>query len=247
MCDDHDKHKRDQYERIGGRVSIFSRNGIWYANWLDSDGIQARRSLRTRSKKEARLRALKFDVQIEHGEAPRSIKIASIDAAIAAYDDYLVAEGRAKKTLTKYRKVFERVMKIAASRDVVDMRGINLTFADAYRKSRADADAAPKTLHLEMTVLKQLANFACCRELVDKNRLAELKLKRPKNTPQPWWTLRQLNLILTTCLKSPYHSLYSILAWTGLRIGEAKPILGRYRLRTACCARPREVDRSRKE
>jgi integrase len=222
MCDDHDKQKRDQYEKIGDRVSIFSRHGVWYANWLDSDGKQARRSLRTRSKKEARLRALKLDVQIEHGEAPRRQKTASIDAVIATYDDYLVAEGRAKKTLTKYRKVFERVKHIAASRDVLDMRGIDLSFADAYRKSRADVEAAPKTMHLEMTVLKQLVNFAFRRELVDKNRLSDLKLKRPKNTPQPWWTLPQLNLILAASAKSPYHSLYSLLGWTGLRIGEAK-------------------------
>lgn len=77
-------------------------------------------------------------------------------------------------------------------------------------------------MHLEMTVLKQLVNFAFRRELIDKNRLGGLTLKRPKNTPQPWWTLPQLNLILAASAKSPYHSLYSLLGWTGLRIGEAK-------------------------
>jgi len=222
MKDHNDKPKRDQYERIGDRVSIYSRNGLWYANWVDSDGKQVRRSLRSRSKKQARLKALKLDAQIEQGETPQRPKAASIEVTIKAYDDYLVAEGRAKKTLSKYRKVFERVKDLAAIRGVMDMRGIDLSFADAYRKSRADAQAALKTMHLELTVLKQLVNFAYRREMVDKNKLSELKLKRPKNTPQPWWTLPQLNLILSASSKSPYHSLFSLLGWTGLRIGEAK-------------------------
>jgi integrase len=75
---------------------------------------------------------------------------------------------------------------------------------------------------LEMTGLKQIVNFAFRREWVDKNRLSELKLKRPKNTPRPWWTLPQLNSILTESAKSPDISLYSLLGWTGIRIGEAK-------------------------
>jgi integrase len=52
--------------------------------------------------------------------------------------------------------------------------------------------------------------------------LEDLKLKRPKCTPQPWWTLPQLDLILKAATGSPYHALFSVLAWTALRIGEAK-------------------------
>ena len=173
---------------------------------------------RCRSKKEARLRALKLEAEIEKGHSPHRFKVASVAEAIEAYDDYLVAEGRAKKTLSKYRKVFERVKELSAARAVSDMRGINLAFGDAYRKLRVEKGAAPKTLHLELTVIKQLVLFAVRREMLDKNRLEDLKLKRPKCTPQPWWTLPQLDLILKTAIGSPYHALFSVLAWTALRM-----------------------------
>lgn len=77
-------------------------------------------------------------------------------------------------------------------------------------------------MHVDLTVLKQLFNFAVRREMVDVNRLADLKLKRPKPTPQPCWTLEQVTKILKASVASPYHALFCILAWTALRIGEAK-------------------------
>jgi integrase len=222
MSDRSDKQKRDQYEKTGEIISIFCRAGVWYANWTDRDRKQVRRSLKCRSKKEARLRAQKLEAEIEKGDCPHKIEVASVAEAIEAYDDYLVALRRAKRTLRKYRKLFERVIELSTARAVSDMRGIDLAFSDAFRKQRVEEGTAPYTLHCELTVLKQLVLFAVRREMLDKNRLKELKLKRPKHTPQPWWTQPQVELILKTANGSPYHALFSILAWTALRIGEAK-------------------------
>jgi integrase len=47
-------------------------------------------------------------------------------------------------------------------------------------------------------------------------------LKRPKPTPQPCWNPEQLSTILEATSDSPYHVLFCILAWTGMRISEAK-------------------------
>lgn len=148
--------------------------------------------------------------------------VATVSSAVAAYDAYLVAEGRATKTLVKYRLTLQRVEELAAKRRVKDMRGITLQFVDAFRKLRHEAGAAAKTIHNETTILRQLVNFAISRDMVDGDRLKGLKLKRPKPTPQPCWTFDQVSQILESLSNDPYSALFGALAGTGLRIAEAK-------------------------
>ena len=50
-------------EKVGDRVSILCRNGIWQAQYMVGRR-QVRKSLRTKSKKEARLRAIRIDNQL---------------------------------------------------------------------------------------------------------------------------------------------------------------------------------------
>jgi site-specific recombinase XerD len=219
---EHNNDERSRYEQIGDRVSIFLRGRIWQANWVDQDGNQRRQSLKTHSLKEARRRAQKLEAELEQGVSSPRMRVASVAEAVEAYESYLSAEGRAKKTLAKYRKVFARTKALAVTRGVADLRGINLTFADAYRKMRVEEGAQPKTIHVEMTVLKQLANFSVRRELIPINKMAGLKLKRPKPTRQPCWSLPQVHQILNAAAGSAYHSLFSLLALSGMRIGEAK-------------------------
>lgn len=219
---EHNNQDRSSYEQIGDRVSIFQRGRIWYANWIDQDGKQRRKSLKTHSMKEARRRAQKLEAELAQGLCSPRIRIASVAEAIETYESFLAAEGRAKKTLSKYRKAFARTKALAAARGVVDLRGINLTFADAFRKMRVEDGAQPKTIHVELTVLKQLVNFSVRRELVPTNKMEGLNLKRPKPARQPCWSRPQVQQILKAAVSSVYHPLFCILAHTGMRIGEAK-------------------------
>lgn len=60
---------------------------------------------------------------------------ATVAATVTAYLDFLRAEERAPKTLSKYAKVFERVAALATARKVKDLTGIDLAFVDAYRRA----------------------------------------------------------------------------------------------------------------
>ncbi|MEX2308416.1 MAG: site-specific integrase [Pirellulales bacterium] len=83
------------------------------------------------------------------------------------------------------------------------------------------AKAKPKTIHNDVVAIKQLVNFAVRRKMIHENPLAELKLKKPKNSPQPYWMRDQVELILKST--SPrYQALFHFLADTGTRIGEAR-------------------------
>lgn len=112
------ENNRNRYERVGARVSIFLCGRIWHVNYVDNDGKQRRPSLRTRSKKETRLRALRIESELECGESRSKPKAVELSDSIQAYDDYLVAEGRAPKTLSRYRIVLQRVKELAATRGI---------------------------------------------------------------------------------------------------------------------------------
>jgi integrase len=82
------------------------------------------------------------------------------------------------------------------------------------------AKAKSKTTHNDVVLIKQLVNFAVRRKMIRENPLADLKLSKPKRTPQPFWTRDQVELILKTT--SPrYKALFHFLADSGTRISEA--------------------------
>lgn len=212
---------RNKYEQIGEHVSIFRRGQVWWINY-QLNGQQSRYSLRTKSKKQARLQALKIEAQLAEGQEPRQACNASIDDVVAAYDAFLVSEERSPKTLSRYRLVFRRIKELASRKGLKGIGDLTISFVDAYRALRKKDEAAPKTIHVESVVIKQLVNFALSRDMLQADPLKKLKLKRPRLTPQPCWSAGQRDKILEAARVTPYHSLYGLLAATGMRIAEAK-------------------------
>src|SRR5262249_18947603 len=138
---------------------------------------------------------------------------------IDSYLDFLRAEERAAKTLTKYKKVFDRVRELAMQRNVKDISGIDLKFVDSYRRMRTDEEAQPKTRYTENVIIRQLVNFALTRDMIAADPLKGLKLKKPKPTPQPCWTYEQLQEILAASHEA-IRPAFVLLAETGMRFGE---------------------------
>ena len=92
--------------RVGDRVAIYPRgkNKTWCADyWLD--GARHRESMKTRNQKVAVRRAVKLDGDLISGKHPssKSVGTATVRQAAADYLDYLETEGRARKTVVRYR------------------------------------------------------------------------------------------------------------------------------------------------
>ncbi len=214
---DDDRH---DYEPVGDMVRIFLRGKTWYANF-QHEGRQHRQSLQTRSKKEARRRAIRLEAELMNGQFPGAIKVPMLSNVIAKYMEFLKSEGRAPKTIQKYQKVFDRLKELAGRRRVTKISGVNLELIDAYKSQRTDAKAARKTIHTEVVVIRQLVNFALSRKMITVDPLENLKLKKPKLRPQPCWSRQEVEKILAAA-KEPKRSMLAILAETGMRVGELK-------------------------
>lgn len=205
-------------ELVGDFVRIFLRGSRWYAN-AQFDGRQLRKSLKTTSKKEARVRALRWETELQAGEGKRTAPPPPVAEVIRMYTEFLETEGRAEKTLVKYKAVFKHIETLAQKRRARTVADLDLRFWDAYRAERTRDGVGRKTLYTESVVIRQVVNFALTRGLIAEDPMKGVKLKKPKPVRQPCWTFEQVQQILAASPPEVRPAL-TLLAETGLRFGE---------------------------
>lgn len=204
----------------GERVSIFLRGKTWYANW-QNDGRQYRRSLKTRSKKEAILRAQRIEHEIDQDACTQRVEPARVEQVIREYLDFAQADGRAKKTLAKHRQVCEQIHTEAVRQDRLRVDQLDQRFADAFRGRLHRDGLKQKTIYNRMTILRSVVLFAFRRKMTPMDSMAGLRLKKPKPTVQPVWTPADADEILKHGPET-YRPYLTFLRETGCRAGEAK-------------------------
>jgi len=131
------------------------------------------------------------------------------------------SEERAQKTLDKYRGVLQRVIELSDELGLTDILQIDLQFIDRYRQHRREAKRSPKTIHTEVAIIRQLTKFAKSHRLISEDPLDGLKNRKPKRTPQPFWTHEESQQILSVA-QEPQRSVYTFLNESGMRIGEVQ-------------------------
>ena len=212
-------NNRNNSEKVGEHVRIFQRGSTWHATY-QFGGKQCRQSLKTSNKKTAIRNALELDRRLTAGERPVAPESATITEAIVAYTDYLIAEGRAKKTIGKYSQVFTVVKSIAQAMARTSILDVNFAVIDKFRAERSKTCGAI-TIYHETVIVRQLIKFAVTRRLATRDPLLGLRLKKPKPTPQPYFDETQIQQILSAA-RPPHTDTFLLLAETGLRIGEAQ-------------------------
>jgi integrase len=210
----------DHPEKIGDHVTIFQRNTRWYANY-QHDEKQYRKSLGTHSKKQARANAIRIEADLASGRLTHESRAPALQRVIDEYRAYLNTERRAKGTLAKYERAFGAFLALAARLKVKNILGINRRFVDAFRGERVANGAEPMTVHTDTVILRQIVNFALARDLINRDPLRGFKLKKPKASSQPCWTIEEVERILAAA-SEPQRSAFAVLADTGMRVGELK-------------------------
>ncbi|MCA9088324.1 MAG: site-specific integrase [Planctomycetaceae bacterium] len=209
-------------ELVGERVRIYKRGDTYWAN-LQHRCQQLRKSLKTNNIKTARRLALAWEQEILGGSSSTSTprEPSTVDRTVEMFLAACEAEQRARKTLTKYRGVLQRVIDMAAEQRLTDILQIDLNFVDRYRQSRRAAERSPKTIHTEVAIIRQLVRFARSRRLITMDPLDGLRNHEPKGAPQPFWTHDDVQRILSSA-QEPQRSVFTFLNETGMRIGEVQ-------------------------
>jgi integrase len=204
----------------GERVSIYRRGKTWYSN-LQKDGRQLRRSLKTCSKKEAILRAQRIEQEIDQDTGVTRVEPARVEQVIREYLDFAQADGRARKTLAKYRQVCDQILSEAVRQDRLRVDQLDQRFADAFRGRLHRDGLKQKTIYNRMTILRSVVLFAFRRKMTPTDPMSGLRLKKPKPTVQPVWTPAEADEILSNA-PDTYRPYLTFLRETGCRAGEAK-------------------------
>lgn len=205
-------------EKIGDHVTIRRRGGVWSANY-QHDGKQCRKSLKTTSKKQARTKAIRIEADLASGRLTHETAAPPLQAVITEYRTYLTTERRAKATMAKYERAFAAFLAVAAELKTKNLLGVNLRFVDAFRAQRVAGGAEEMTVHGDTVILRQIVNFALARDLINRDPLRGLKLKKPKPGSQPCWSIQEVEQILQAACE-PRRSQFAVLADTGMRVGE---------------------------
>jgi hypothetical protein len=104
-----------------------------------------------------------------------------------AADDYVTSlrtEGRARKTIVKYRGVFGLFVAHLDRHRVTRLGQVTAGHFDKYRAERKEA-RHQKTIYCEGVILKQLFKWSKTRKLIADNPLADVKLHKPPLEPKP--------------------------------------------------------------
>lgn len=214
----HSRNHQDNRFAVGEHVICYRRGDWWWAEFY-VNRRQNRISLKTRSKKEARCKAAKIEIEIltgTHRPAPLRVKFADV---IENYKEFLETEDRQASTIKRYAPELDRWAAFLHKNGVHYIDDITLSIVEKYRSKRKQ-NVAPATLLHESTLIKQVLNYALERDLIANNPLKNLKLKRLKQATKPTYTLQQVNQIVAAA--TTYADLFEMLAFSGLRIGEAK-------------------------
>lgn len=205
--------------RVGDRVVIYPRGKkrTWCADFW-RDGQHQRQSLKTSNKKVATERATKLAATLVDGTYRRPIPAVTVAETIDTYMAYLRIEGRAPKTMVKYRGIFNTFTEFLHELGITRMAQFTALHFDRFRAHRGQ-DHRPKTLYTEGTIVKQLFRWAKRRKLIIENPVGEISLAKPKLMPKAGPTREQLDRILLAT-QGRLHAMVAVLAFTGMRSGE---------------------------
>ena len=209
--------------RVGEHVTIYprGRKKLWCADFWRY-GRHCRQSLQTANKKVAVQRAMQLELDLARGTYHKPPPAVTVRQAADDYLAFLHTEGRAKKTLVKYRGVLNNLVVFLTAHRASLLTQLTAAMFDRFRASRKP-DHHVKTLYCEGVIIKQFIKWCKSRKLLIENPLDECKLTKPPMEPKEGPGLAQILQILAA-LSKPKRTMIAVLAFTGMRSGELQQL-----------------------
>jgi len=213
---------------IGHRVWTDSKSGHqrtsrrWYVEYNDQ-GVRRAEQLKTTNKQVAIRRVHQIADRVVRGELPEPPSC-TLEQLTADYIATLRGKGRAPKTIGKYTDILQRLVRHAA--------GLKLTLARQYTETEfwkfsehmIGEGLGEKSRYNYLVIVKQVFRWAAQNRRLQINALASVKLEEPADVEQPVFSPLEVAGMLAAA--DPHErAIYSFLAYTGARFGEARDVL----------------------
>ena len=212
---------------IGRRVYYRKKTQVvssrYAAEYRDPTGKQICESLDTRSRLEARRKAVEIFNRLREGR-PRIVETKlRVDELIDRYFEVTKARGLAPKTEWKYRADLDKLRKFCCRRRLVLAHRFSREAFFAYRQSLVDQEYADKTVYGALILAKQVFKWGFLEGKLREYRLGNAKVAKAKAKPQPCFTTEQVELIIANTEGFEKTAL-ATLGYAGLRIGELEQL-----------------------
>lgn len=213
-----------------GRVLVYRRGKkrLWTASF-HAEGGHIRQSLRTPDSNEAILEAGKINASLEVGAFKKLPAKKTITQAIEEFLLSRRGDGNRERTLELYRRSLLKFAAFAKKRGVMTVSAITVVDYDAYRTGLIAEKLSQSTVYDLCNHLRMLLNWCLNRDLLVKNPLNGIRLKKPTAQSHIAATLPQVIALLGAADEDLVKHL-AVLAYTGMRIDELRHL------------RPQDVD-----
>jgi hypothetical protein len=195
------------------------------AEHRDLDGKQACRNLGTRSRAEARRKAIEIQQELESGVTRVPESHLTVKDLIGTYLQSMEAKDAAPKTKWKYRADLDKLDAYCLQAQVRLASRFSENDLYGYRASLKEQGYADKTVEGAVILAKQMFKWAWRRRLLRDYRLAGASFPKAKAKaqPQPCFTSGQVNALIGAA-KGEEKLACALMGYAGLRIGEVEQL-----------------------
>lgn len=220
---------------FGWLIGRRDEGGVFYADGRTNELNVGRHSLGTKDKSAAlaTLRELDLKMAVKHGRAEASLlhteqKPLEIEAGIKLYMEHVqrprVLHGASKSTAKRYQAVFDKFRDFSLSAGVRSWQEVTRRHLVAYGRWLEDEDYAYRSKYLELTTVKQAANWLINEKYLPESCRFTLRLAKATGTETYCYRDAEVAAMISHCsAKFQLCWLGDViiaLAYTGLRISE---------------------------
>ena len=212
---------------IGRRVHYRKKRRVesrlYAAEYRDETGKQVCESLDTRSRLEARRKAIQIFGRIEQGQ-PRVVEVKlTVEQLVDDYFSATKAKGLAPKSVWKYDADLKKLKDFCHEQRITLAHRFGREQLFAYREYLVAKEYAEKTVYGALTLAKQVFKWGHQEGRLREYRLVNAKIAKAKAQPQPCFTTEQVDLIIANS-EGLEKVAFATLAYAGLRIGELEQL-----------------------
>lgn len=239
--------KKSKYELIQSRFFrwriMTNQFLVWYADGRSNHLNLGRHSLGTKSKDEAiqLLHQLDAVMAVRHGLADASIlgeedeEQLTLAEGVRLYLKYVgrpeVAGGASPKTVKRYKPIFQKFSEYAIEEGVESWDRVTKRLCEGYASRLESQQYAYRTQYIELTTIKQAMRWLVDEDLVPRRCLLKMQLNKPQGSPTYCYEPKEVSAIISHCVSDKelrwLGGVVSVLAYTGMRVGELAQLEGR--------------------
>jgi integrase/recombinase XerD len=204
------------------RVYVNAQTGYWFTSF-EVEGHRRRESLRVKTKVEAEHAVRQLDAPPVKAETP-AVNPSELtwEKFVQMYLEYKAQQNKAPKTLSRFRAGLQACGRYLSSIGIKKASDVTLAMLEGYGEFRTKREKCDvKTAYTDALVIKNAMKWGskASRGLLKSNPAVDWETPKPVKPKRRCYTAAEVE-VLENGVREWLRPVVTLLAWTGMRIGE---------------------------